>query len=104
MGSGRRAADGLARPWQRLVGWLELPEEVMLDLPRATVIGRERCLIENHRGLVRFTAHEVVVQSRLGPLRVMGDRLEIERLAGEELVLRGRIDQIDYPSPAGRRA
>lgn len=103
-GTGRRAGEGPARPWQRLVGWLELPEEVMLDLPRATVVGRERCLLENHRGLLRFTDREVVVQSRLGPLRVVGDRLEIERLAGGELVLRGRIDQIDYAPPPGGEA
>jgi sporulation protein YqfC len=101
-GTGRRAGQGPARPWQRLVGWLELPEEVMLDLPRATVVGRVRFLMENHRGLLRFSDEEVVVQSRLGPLRVVGQRLEIERLAGGELVLRGRIDQIDYtPFPDG---
>lgn len=102
-GSGRRAADGLTRPWQRLIGWFELPEEVMLDLPRVTLVGRERCLLENHRGLILFTDREVVVQSRLGPLRVLGDRLEIERLAGGELLLRGRVDQIDYPPPHGGR-
>ncbi|HEY8532209.1 MAG TPA: sporulation protein YqfC [Limnochorda sp.] len=103
-GTDRRAGEGAARPWRRLIGWLELPEEVMFDLPRATVIGRERCLLENHRGLVRFTDREVVVHSRLGPLRVVGDHLEIERLAGGELVLRGRIDSIDYASPPGGRA
>src|SRR5690606_23099247 len=101
-GTRRRAGQGPARPWQRLVGWLELPEAVMLDLPPATVVRRGRCPLEHHRELLRYRDAEAVVQHRLRPLRGVGQRPEIERLAGGELVLRGRIDQIDYtPFPDG---
>ncbi len=38
---------------------MDLPQDVMMDLPRITMIGQLHIYIENHRGLLAFTDSEV---------------------------------------------
>ena len=38
---------------------LEMPEELALDLPRVTLIGNVSLHIENHRGIINYSAQEV---------------------------------------------
>ena len=49
----------MARNWsqqlkQLIVKRMDLPEDVMMDLPRITMIGQIHIYIENHRGLIGF--------------------------------------------------
>ena len=38
---------------------MELPQDVMMDLPRITMIGHIHIYIENHRGLITFSDKEL---------------------------------------------
>lgn len=35
-----------------LADFFELPKDILLDLPRLTLLGNLRLVIENHRGLI----------------------------------------------------
>ncbi|MED4689194.1 sporulation protein YqfC, partial [Peribacillus frigoritolerans] len=50
----------MARNWgkkvkQLMTKTMDLPQDVMMDLPRITMIGQLHIYIENHRGLLAFT-------------------------------------------------
>jgi sporulation protein YqfC len=91
----------LAKKWkQKIQRWLtkqlDLPEDVMMDFPRITMVGQLHIYIENHRGLLTFSDREVRVLLSQGQLLVKGEGFVIKTMWPEELILEGKIEQVLY--------
>jgi sporulation protein YqfC len=89
----------MARSWsqqlkQLILKRMDLPEDVMMDLPRITMIGQIHIYIENHRGLLTFTDHEVRLMLKHGQLLIRGSGFVIKTILPEEILLEGHIDQV----------
>lgn len=87
--------------WQKRVGnWLsnhlQLPSDVVLELPRITTIGQFHAYVENHRGLIVFTDKELQLKLTKGELKITGKRLVIKTLLPEEILIEGTIDSIMF--------
>ena len=78
-----------------------MPREVMLDVPRVTMIGTLQVQIENHKGVLEYTPGRVRVRTRDGALTVSGSRLKIGSIFREEVVIDGRIDRIELENSPG---
>lgn len=76
--------------------FLELPEDLLLDLPRLTMIGNLQVLIENHRGLIAFRPEFVMVETSKGPLEVRGQDLHIGAVDREAIVVTGAIGSVQF--------
>ncbi|WP_227934928.1 sporulation protein YqfC [Alkalihalobacillus deserti] len=83
---------------QQMKNWMtkqmQLPADVMMDLPRITMIGQLHIYIENHRGVLRFSNQELRLLLKQGQLLIKGDNFVIKTILPEELLLEGRIDQV----------
>lgn len=91
----------MAKKWGQLMrGWLskqmDLPNDVMMDLPRITMIGQIHIYIENHRGLLTFTDNELRLLLKQGQLQIKGNSFVIKTILPEEILLEGKIDQVIY--------
>lgn len=75
---------------------MELPQDVMMDLPRITMIGQIHIYIENHRGLLTFSDREVRLLLKQGQLLVKGQSFVIRTILPEEILLEGKIDEVIY--------
>ncbi len=75
---------------------LELPPDVMMDLPRITMIGQIHIYIENHRGLLSFSDNELRLLLKQGQLLIKGKAFVIKTILPEEILLEGKIDQVIY--------
>lgn len=75
---------------------MELPADVMMDLPRITMIGQIHIYIENHRGLLTFSDTELRLLLKQGQLLVKGDSFVIKTILPEEILLEGKINQVMY--------
>ncbi|MCK0471569.1 sporulation protein YqfC [Halalkalibacter sp. APA_J-10(15)] len=89
------------KKWRQQVrSWMTkkmgLPADVMMDLPRITMIGQLHIYIENHRGVLRFSNQELRLLLKQGQLLIKGDQFVIKTILPEELLLEGRIDQVIY--------
>ncbi|GAE30670.1 sporulation protein YqfC [Halalkalibacter hemicellulosilyticus] len=89
------------KKWRQQVrSWMSkkmgLPADVMMDLPRITMIGQLHIYIENHRGVLRFSNQELRLLLKQGQLLIKGDQFVIKTILPEELLLEGRIDQVIY--------
>ncbi|WP_096153347.1 MULTISPECIES: sporulation protein YqfC [Bacillus] len=86
----------------RMNNWLtknmELPADVMMDLPRITMIGQIHIYIENHRGLLTFSDTELRLLLKQGQLLVKGENFVIKTILPEEILLEGKIHQVVYLS------
>ena len=67
----------------------ELPQEVLLDLPRVTLVGNVQLYIENHRGVISYDENQVCLSVKNGEL-IVRERLQIKNLLEEELSSRER--------------
>jgi sporulation protein YqfC len=91
----------MAKKWGRVLrSWMtqkmELPQDVMMDLPRITMIGQIHIYIENHRGLLTFTDQEVRLLLKQGQLLIKGSSFVIRTILPEEILLEGKIDAVMY--------
>jgi sporulation protein YqfC len=78
-------------------GMLDLPQDVILDLPRITMIGPLQMYIENHQGVLIFHQHELrLLLSNKGQLLIKGERLTIRQILPEEVLLEGFIREVHY--------
>lgn len=82
------------RKWT--VDALDLPSDLVFDLPRLTLIGGRQLYIENHRGVIHFSAEVLKLALRQGTLEVEGQDLVIKAIMPEEVVVEGRIFGIKY--------
>lgn len=87
----RRAGEDLKTSAAR---FFDLPADVVLDLPRLTLVGGAELEIENHRGLVRFSPDGVVVAFRGGELEITGSGITVGRLDRDILRMTGRFRSI----------
>jgi sporulation protein YqfC len=85
---------GLVRQW--MAKKMDLPQDVMMDLPRITMIGQIHVYIENHRGLLTFTDKELRLLLKQGQLLIKGKSFVIKTILPEEILLEGKIDQVIY--------
>ena len=91
----------MAKKWgqkvrRMLTNTIDLPQDVMMNLPRITMIGQIHIYIENHRGLVAFSEQEVRLQLEQGQLSIMGEGLIIKTILPEEILLEGVIGSVNY--------
>ncbi|WP_318508362.1 sporulation protein YqfC [Bacillus sp. T3] len=91
----------MAKKWGQLVrNWvtknMELPQDVMMDLPRITMVGQIHIYIENHRGLLAFSDREIRLLLKQGQLLVKGKAFVIRTILPEEILLEGKIDQVIF--------
>lgn len=89
-----RRLNKMVRRW--MTDKMDLPADVMMDLPRITMIGQLHIYIENHRGVLRFSNQELRLLLEQGQLLIKGDGFVIKTILPEELLLEGRIDQVLY--------
>ncbi len=78
------------------VGVLDMPQDVVLEVPRITMIGQLQMYIENHRGVLQFSEKELRLLLTNGQLIVYGEQLVIRAILSEEVLLEGRITGVKF--------
>ncbi len=81
---------------EQLIRSLDLPEEVMLNVPTANIYGNKKIEIYNFKGLIEYTLEKVRINTSIGVLIIEGKSLEIKIMTVEELHIMGEIGQISY--------
>ncbi|UHA74171.1 sporulation protein YqfC [Paenibacillus sp. 481] len=76
--------------------WFDLPQHIVMDLPRFTMIGNRQLIVENHRGVLHFTSDHMRLALANGELEVFGTNLSIRGIWTEEVCIEGAIHDIKY--------
>lgn len=75
---------------------LELPRDIVFDLPKITIIGDSEITIENHKGIVIFEEKEIKINSGVGLISIYGNNFEILFMGGRTLTIKGSFRMIAY--------
>ena len=82
----------------RLAG---LPEEVLFGAPKVVLVGEERALVENHKGIVEYTDERVRVRTDRALLEIAGANLTLGHVGKSDLLVRGKIEKVEYKFKRG---
>lgn len=75
---------------------LALPTDVMLELPRITMIGQIHVYIENHKGLIVYSDTELKLKTNQGYVQISGSSFVLKMMLPEEILLEGLITEVKF--------
>lgn len=81
---------------ERLTETLELPKEIILDVPRITVIGNIDIIIENYKGVFEYSDNRIRINTIQGIIKIEGLGLQIKEIVSEEVSINGKIHKIEF--------
>ena len=82
--------------WKRTLRLLDLPEDMDPRVPRITVVGRDKMLVENVSGVRRCTETEVLLLTGCSVLSVAGEGLLVKELGESRALIVGRLMRWAY--------
>ncbi len=83
---------------QKIARLLDIPNDIVFDLPKITIIGNIQLYIENHRGIIEYTPESVRLSVSFGELEISGEMLTIRNITREEIHLDGLIRSVQCKS------
>lgn len=79
-----------------ITAMLELPTEIILNLPMITVVGRDELNLENYKGIVEYSEERIRIDTSCGIIRIEGRGLVLKQITSENLVVKGQIIKFEY--------
>ena len=76
--------------------FLELPKDIVMDLPRITLIGNLQLFVENHKGIVEYSDSRIRINTKSGTLKVTGKNFFIKTIVTEEVIIYGDIESVEF--------
>ncbi len=89
----RKVGSGFGR---RLVEMLELPKEVVFNLPVIQALGNEEVSVMNYKGLVEYNEEYVRINAGIGIIQLEGIRLVLRQVTSDHITISGRIKKIEF--------
>lgn len=74
---------------------LELPKDLIMDLPKIVMIGNIQMNISNHKGIIEYTREVLRVNSSIGIVKISGSDMELKTILSEEIIVKGNIEKVE---------
>jgi len=81
---------------RKLISAMDLPEDVILDLPQLKFIGNMELVVENHKGLYEYTSSWVKLNVKGCLVSIVGKNLWIQFIGRDDIKIKGRIDKVEF--------
>lgn len=88
--------ESIVNKKNRILEKIDLPKDVVMDLPKITIVGDNEITIENHEGIESFEDECIRIKTNNGIIKIEGQNFEILYIASETIVLSGKFKSVDY--------
>lgn len=75
---------------------LDIPIEVLEDMPLIKMSGNKEISIENFVGLLEYTDQKIRLNTRCGILNIDGLNLLAKSMTSEQIIIKGNIHQVSF--------
>ncbi len=82
----------------RFSKFLEMPKEIISNVPKITMVGFEEMIIENYKGILEYEEFYVRVNTFIGIININGFNLRLNQLTDEAVSVKGKIESIGCES------
>ena len=81
---------------RRFNEFLEIPNEVISNMPKITMNGFDEIIIENYKNILEYEEFYIKVNTYIGALNINGFNLTLNQLNKEDIMITGTIENIDF--------
>jgi len=81
---------------EKLSETLELPKELVLDIPRITLVGNKDMMIENYKRIVEYGSSCLKLKTGSGIVKIKGNGLLIREISAEHILVEGEITDMEF--------
>lgn len=82
--------------YQKVASAMEIPSDLSEQAALVEVSGQNALRVENYQGIVEYSQTRLLLQCKSCRLEICGQHLFIESYSNDELLLRGKIEQVHY--------
>jgi len=75
---------------------VDLPKDIVLNLPRITLVGDLQLVIENHQGIEDYDGEVVRIALARGCFVISGKNLTLRSIHSDEIVVDGTISSLKF--------
>lgn len=75
---------------------LDIPQEVSTNIPKITILGFEKMLVENYKSILEYQEFYIRISTHIGILNINGYELNLNEMTSDDLLITGKIDGIDF--------
>ena len=79
---------------QKINRFLQLPEEVVYNVPKITIIDKV-LLIENYKNIVVYTKTSLRINTSIGMLKIEGNNFNIQEITKDEILVNGILTNME---------
>lgn len=79
-----------------ITGMLELPSEIVFNLPLISIVGNEEMLIENYKGVIEYSDDRIRINTSCGIMKIEGKALVLKQVTSENIKVKGTITRFEY--------
>lgn len=84
------------RDYKSVSKFLELPREVISNVPKITVTGFDEVLIENFKGILEYEDYFARISTNIGIININGFNLKLNQMTDDDILVSGRIESLDF--------
>ena len=77
----------MGRRLNKLTALLEMPEEVMTDKPKITIMGFEEVAIENYKNILEYDEIFIRVNTYIGVINISGIGLKLIQMNKDDIMV-----------------
>lgn len=71
----------------KITAFLEMPEEIMTDKPRITVLGFDELVIENYKNILEYDEIFIKVNTHIGAINISGIGLKLIQMNRDDIMV-----------------
>ncbi len=75
---------------------MNLPIEVLKNLPCIYMVGNEQIKVENYKGIIEYTEIEIKLNTKIGIVKICGKNLNLKQISSDSITIDGYIDKFEY--------
>lgn len=77
----------MGRRLSKITAFLEMPEEIMTDKPRTTIVGFEELVIENYKNILEYDEIFIKVNTYVGAINISGVNLKLIQMNKDDIMV-----------------
>lgn len=74
----------------------DIPEELSSEIPKVTILGFNRMLIENYKSVLEYQDFFIRIKMKTGLININGFELLMNEMTKDDLIITGTIESVDF--------
>ncbi len=74
----------------------DIPEELISEVPKVTILGFNRMLIENYKCILEYQDFFIRIKMKTGLININGFNLLMNEMTKDDLIITGTIESVDF--------